>query len=210
MEPTLALVACGPQLEVGLWAEHLHAPSVVRLAGPTPRSALLLSAVDLLVTDAGLAPEDVAHVVVGRGPGSFTGIRSALATAEGLRAANGASVSAYGSLEMQASRCRGAGEVWSAQPGRRGEVYARRFDVVGDSAPRPLGEIEIIAVGDLTGRGPWVAAESLDLGAARREPAVVTAAEALVRMVAWGVPSEAVEPMYVEGPPIHRPGGSRA
>jgi len=207
MEPTLALVACGPQLEVGLCAGHLAAASVVRLAGPTPRSSLLLAAVDLVVDDAGLGPGDIAHVVVGRGPGSFTGIRSALATAEGLRAATGVTVSAYDSLTMQAARCLVEGDVWTAQPGRRGEVYARRFAISPDRPPRPHGDVEVLAVGDLAGREPWVAAEALDLEGARRAAAVVTAAEALLRLVGWGVSVDPVEPLYIEGPPIHRPRG---
>jgi len=209
MEPTLALVACGPQLEVGLWAGHLAAPSVVRLAGPTPRSSLLLAAVDLVVDDAGLVPGDVVHVVVGRGPGSFTGIRSALATAEGMRLATGVTVSAYDSLTMQASRCSEAGDVWAAQPGRRGEVYARRFAVLADGPPRAHGEVQVLSVTDLAGREPWIAAEALDLGTARRAVAVVTAAEALLRLVRWGVSVEPVEPLYIEGPPIHRARGDR-
>ncbi len=210
MEPTLALVACGPQLEVGLRAGHLGAASVVRLAGPTPRSSLLLAAVDLVVDDAGLVPGDIAHVVVGRGPGSFTGIRSALATAEGMRSATGATVSAYDSLTMQASRCLVAGDVWTAQPGRRGEVYARRFAVLEEGPPRPYGEVEILSVADLAGRGPWVAAEALDLDHAPRAAAVVTAAEALLRLVMWGVSADPTEPLYLEGPPIHRARGNRA
>lgn len=210
MEPTLALVACGPQIEVGLWGGRLASPSVVRLSGPTPRSTLLLAAADLVVEDAGFTPADITQVVLGRGPGSFTGIRSALATAEGMRAASGVAVSAYGSLEMQAARCRAPGDVWAAQPGRRGEVYARRFTVVGDGPPRPCGDIEIVAVDDVAGRGPWVAFEALGLGAARRVEAVVTAAEALLRLVTWDVPVDPIEPLYIEGPPIHRAPGEGA
>ena len=146
MEPTLAVVACGPQLEVALVSRELRVPSVVRLAGTTPRSSLLLAAVDLVVSDAGLDRSTLARVVIGRGPGSFTGIRSAVATAEGLRAAIGADVVAYDSLRMQAARHRGSGRVWTAQPGRRGEVYVQQFRTSEDAPPEPLGAVEIVAV----------------------------------------------------------------
>ena len=72
----LALVTCGPQLEVALEAASSRVVSLVRLGGVAPRSTLVLAAVDLLVEDAGLARDSVEEVVVSRGPGSFTGIRA--------------------------------------------------------------------------------------------------------------------------------------
>ena len=209
MEPSLALVACGPQLEVALGARHLPTPSVVRLSGQTPRSSLLLAAVDLVVDDAGFVADDVAVVVIGRGPGSFTGIRTAVATAEGMRAAIGLRVVAYNSLRMQAARCRRTGTVWAAQPGRRGEAYAQPFATSADGPPMPSGEVEIVRTEAAIGREPWVAPEALDLGPATRETAVVSAGEALLRLLAWNLPSDPLEPLYIEGPPIHRPSGSR-
>jgi tRNA threonylcarbamoyl adenosine modification protein YeaZ len=209
VEPTLAVVACGPQLEVALGSPDLKVPSVVRLAGTTPRSSLLLAAVDLAISDAGLDPTTLVRVVVGRGPGSFTGIRSALATAEGLRAAVGAEIVAYDSLRMQAARHRGSGSVWTAQPGRRGEAYVQAFETSDDAPPSPLGDVEILPLEDASGRQPWLAPETLDLGDAIRARAVVSAAEGLLRLVDWAVPTDPVEPRYVEGPPIHSPAGDR-
>jgi len=144
-------------------------------------------------------------VVVSRGPGSFTGIRAGLATAFGLSAATGAHCLTYGSLLMLAARCEGQGSVWSAQPGRRGEVYARRFELQDAGVPRAAGEIEIVPLSEAAGRGPWSAAEALDLGDVERAPVVRSSAEALLFLVSVGVETEALEPLYVEGPPIHRP-----
>jgi len=81
MGVTLAISTCGPQLEVALRPAPGAVPSVVRLAGLSPRSTLLLAAIDLLAEDAGCAPGAIERVVVSRGPGSFTGIRAGLATA---------------------------------------------------------------------------------------------------------------------------------
>lgn len=207
--PRLALVTCGPQLEAALSGPSLRAVSLVRLAGVAPRSTLVLAAADLLVEDAGIAPADLRAIVVSRGPGSFTGIRAGLATAAGLVAAGGAACVAYDSLLMHAARCDREGTVWSAQPGRRGEVYARAFDLQPGEPPRALGEIEILPVAAARDRGPWMAAEALDLGGAARAEAVRSAAEALLFLVRAGVPSGPLEPLYVEGPPIHsRDGGS--
>ncbi len=199
----LALVTCGPQLEAALAGGGIAGTSVVRLAGTSPRSRLLLAAVELLLEDAGAVPGDLDLVVVSRGPGSFTGIRSGLATAHGLASSLGVPVTAYGSLLVQAARVEGPGTVWAAQPGRRGEVYARRFEVAPGTPPSARDGIRVLSVEEAARLGPWIAAEALDLGAGQRLPAVRSAAEAALHLVGLGVPGEAVEPLYVEGPPIH-------
>ena len=203
-QPVLALVTCGPQLEVALSAPPQRVVSVVRLGGVAPRSALVLAAADLLVEDAGISPDSLGAIVVSRGPGSFTGIRAGIATAAGLLAAAGTACIAYDSLIMQAARCAGDGVVWCAQPGRRGEVYARSYRLSEAQPPQTLSEIEIVSVEDAHERGPWVAAEALDLGRADRSATVRGAAEALLHLARMGVPADSPEPLYVEGPPIHR------
>jgi tRNA threonylcarbamoyladenosine biosynthesis protein TsaB len=199
----LALATCGPQLEVALEVASSRVVSMVRLGGVTPRSTLVLAAVDLLVEDAGLASGSVDEVVVSRGPGSFTGIRAGLATAAGIVAAVGAKCLAYDSLLMLAARCRGPDRVWCAQPGRRGEVYARRYEIVEGRAPAALGEIEILLISAVGERGPWVAAEALDLGGAARAVPVCSSAEALLHLAGLGAPADAPDPLYVESPPVH-------
>jgi tRNA threonylcarbamoyl adenosine modification protein YeaZ len=206
MSITLALVTCGPQLEVALSTGGTGAPSTIRLAGGSPRSKLLLAAVELLVEDAGLDPSAIERVVVTRGPGSFTGIRSGLASAAGLEAAIGAKCVAYDSLTAQAARCLSGGTVWTAQPGRRGEVYAQQFHVATDAPPVALTTIQIVAVADAGARGPWVGAEALDLAVAERVTALRTAAEGLLALDRLGAAPQPMEPLYVEGPPIHQVG----
>ena len=201
----LALVTCGPQLEVALAGASTRVVSLVRLGGVAPRSTLVLAAIDLLVEDAGLTADAVDAIIVSRGPGSFTGIRAGLATAMGLEAAVGAEVLAYESLLMMATRCGGSGRVWSAQPGRRGEVYAQQFEMIEDEAPRKLGEIDIVPVSAAAELGPWIAAEALDLGGAQRATPVRSAAEALLHLAAIGSAADAPDPLYVEGPPISIP-----
>lgn len=201
----LSLVTCGPQLEVALSAKTSRVNSMVRLGGVAPRSTLVLAAVDLLVEDAGLAAHAIEEIVVSRGPGSFTGIRAGLATAAGLVAAVGAKIVAYDSLLMLAARCSGTGRVWSAQPGRRGEIYARQFELVDGRSPQPMDEIEVLAMTTAIERGPWAAAEALDLAGATRAAAVCSSAEALLRLAEMGTAADAPDPLYVEGPPISPP-----
>jgi tRNA threonylcarbamoyl adenosine modification protein YeaZ len=199
----LALVTCGPQLEVALEAATSRVVSLVRLGGVAPRSTLVLAAVDLLVEDAGLSGDSVDEVVVSRGPGSFTGIRAGLATAAGLVAAVGAKCLAYDSLLMLAARCGDPDRVWCAQPGRRGEVYARQYEVTEGRSPVALGEIEVLPISAVEEREPWIAAEALDLGDARRAATARSSAEALLYLAGLGAPADAPDPLYIEGPPIH-------
>lgn len=203
----LALVTCSQQLEAALACEGRDGVSLVRLAGSSPRSKLVLAAVDLLVEDAGIDRSEVTDVAVTRGPGSFTGIRAGLATAAGLAAGGGAVVRVYDSLTVQAARCDGSGTVWAAQPGRRGELYARRYTLSEGSPPAADGEIAIVAVAETARTGPWVTAECVTIGAGTRARTDLSAAEALIRLVRLGVPPQEPEPLYVEGPPVHgRPG----
>ena len=71
-----------------------------------------------------------------------------------------------------------------------------------DGPPQALGEIEIVPVDGAAEWGPWVASENLDLGGAERVRPVRSSAEALLRLAELGVTPDALEPLYVEGPPI--------
>lgn len=202
MSVLLSIVTCGPQLEIALSGPTLKSTSTVRLCGVSRRSSLLLAGVDLLFEDADIPRADLSKIIVSRGPGSFTGIRSGLATAGGLAAAVGCRILAYNSLLVQAARFEGPGEVWAAQPGRRGEVYARAFALGEGQTPEPATELEILPLSRLVERGPWIAAETLSLGEARRVAPIRSAAEALILLADTGLASEALEPLYVEGPPV--------
>ncbi len=122
MTVTLAIVVCGPQLEVALRGPSHTVASLVRLAGISPRSTLVLAAADLLVEDAGLEPSAIERVVVSRGPGSFTGIRAGIATAQGLAAATGAEIIAL----RLAARPGGAVPSGAPRSGRRSRVAGER------------------------------------------------------------------------------------
>jgi tRNA threonylcarbamoyladenosine biosynthesis protein TsaB len=88
-------------------------------------SSALLPAVDRAVRAAGLAPGDLSAVAVGGGPGSFTGLRIAAATAKGIARALGAPLLAYSGLLGFAAAHRDAGmPVCALFDARNNEVYA--------------------------------------------------------------------------------------
>lgn len=92
--------------------------------GPGHSSALL-PAVDWAMQAAGLVPADLAAVVVGGGPGSFTGLRIAAATAKGMVRALGVPLFAYSGLLAAAAAHWGAGRpVCALFDARRRDVYA--------------------------------------------------------------------------------------
>lgn len=88
-------------------------------------SSALLPAVDRVVRAAGLAPADVAAVAVGGGPGSFTGLRIAAATAKAIVRARGVPLYAYSGLLAAAAAHRdGGGAVCALFDARNRDVYA--------------------------------------------------------------------------------------
>jgi tRNA threonylcarbamoyladenosine biosynthesis protein TsaB len=108
--------------------------------GPgTRQSTQLLPGIDFLFSQLGAQPGDLERVVVAGGPGSFTGLRIAAATAKGLVAALGLELLAYSGLLVVA-----AGTGVQAQPvcalfdARRNEVYAAcyRIECANGSAQR--------------------------------------------------------------------------
>jgi len=118
----------------------------VLLAGPTPRNELVMAAVDLLLRAANVERQQLAMVVASRGPGSFTGIRVALATAQGLALAVGAPCHGVPSLLAQAVRC--GAPCLAVQPARRGLVYAQPFGP-GTPLPTPLAPITTVPIDSL-------------------------------------------------------------
>lgn len=76
-----------------------------------PSPIRLISSV---LSDAGWEPGDVEAVVVGLGPGSFTGIRTAIAIAQGWGLARGLPCAGVGALDILAGQLQRSGFVGDA------------------------------------------------------------------------------------------------
>ena len=88
-------------------------------------SSALLPAAEAAMEYAGLRPRDLAGIVVAGGPGSFTGLRIAAATAKGMVRALGVPLYAYsGLLATAASAWSAAGPVCALFDARRRDVFA--------------------------------------------------------------------------------------
>ena len=100
-----------------------------RLSVQAVHSESVLPEIDRLVESTGFGPADIGRVVVGSGPGSFTGVRIAASLAKGIRAATGAELFAYSSLAAITVGSEARGRVCAAIDARRGQVYAAGYDV---------------------------------------------------------------------------------
>ena len=92
----------------------------------------LLARVDAVLAEAGVQRGDIACVAVGRGPGSFTGVRIAMATAKGVASALGVALVGVSSLDAVAWGAWHAGvrgSVLVAADAMRKEVYPVRYEV---------------------------------------------------------------------------------
>jgi tRNA threonylcarbamoyladenosine biosynthesis protein TsaB len=86
----------------------------------TSRAVTLLEDVDALLRQGGAHPRDLGALVVGIGPGSFTGLRIGLATARGLALALDVPSAGVSTLDAIAAGAPGATPVIDA---RRSEVF---------------------------------------------------------------------------------------
>lgn len=90
----------------------------------------LLPALEFLLRTARMSRSDIRGIVVGAGPGSFTGVRVAAASARGLAAGLAVPLHAFSSLAALAVETAAAGGVCTVFDARRGEVYAACYERV--------------------------------------------------------------------------------
>src|SRR5690606_7696285 len=99
----------------------------------TRHAEALLPALDFLLRSTNIARGAISGIVVGAGPGSFTGVRVAAATARGLAAGLGVPFFAYPSLQALAVEECVPGIVCAVFDARRGQVYAACYERVGST-----------------------------------------------------------------------------
>lgn len=109
---------------------------------PRQHAEQLLPWIDELLAEAGLARSQIDAIAVGRGPGGFTGVRLAVAVAQGLAWALQRPLLAVSSLAALAMQAGGASgdRVLAAIDARMGELYLGRFRLDADGLAVALGE----------------------------------------------------------------------
>ena len=126
--PLLVLDTATETLHLGLLAGGRR--WVRALPGGASASSALLPAVFELLSEAGLGLRDLGAIAYGRGPGAFTGVRTACAVTQGLAYGADLPVLALDTLMAVAEDARAQGaadDLWVAVDARMGEVYAARY-----------------------------------------------------------------------------------
>jgi tRNA threonylcarbamoyladenosine biosynthesis protein TsaB len=181
----------------------------------------LLPMVSALFDRVGWRPGDVGRWGVGIGPGSFTGVRIAVATAKGIAIATGAELVGVTSLDAVAfgiEACEGEA-VASVLDAMKGELFLQvrlggRLVVAPESvsvasATARLAEVACARMTIAGESGAMIDLSALPFEVVRRSAPPNDAPRAVsVGLLALSRPpddADAVEPLYVRAPDITRP-----
>lgn len=185
-------------------------------AGGAQTSTRLIPCIEALMTDAGLGFGQLDAIVFGCGPGSFTGLRTACAVAQGLAWGAGVPVLPVDTLLAVAEQARFTAmptapgcQVLALLDARMDELYWRRYayrhgvwQALGTPALLPPEQVPAEPGDWLAGLVPEACAARLPAGVARPVSAPPTA-DALLRLApallaaGGALPAEQALPTYV-------------
>jgi len=194
----LALDTATPAVTAGLVrrdaGEQLLAQRVT--VDPRAHAETLTPNVLAALADSGLAMTDIDAVVVGCGPGPFTGLRVGMATAVAL--GHALAVPVYGVCSLDAIGVCTRGDVLVVTDARRRELYwARYLDGVRAAGP------QVNAPADVPYGGAHAVAGSPDHAALLPLPpldATYPTPVGLVRAVDWSADPGPLVPLYLRRP----------
>jgi len=177
-------------------------------------SDLLLPMLSELLAEAGINWRQLDGIAFGMGPGSFTGLRIAASTAQGLSLAADLPVVAVSTLEAMAEDS-GHAQVLACLDARMGEVYAGIFrrdesgwQCLAGPGVAPPAAVVLPEESGFIGVGPGFSAYPELTGRASPRlaaifPEIIPHARAIARLAAArlargeGLPAESAEPLYV-------------
>jgi tRNA threonylcarbamoyl adenosine modification protein YeaZ len=171
---------------------------------------LLLPAVDRVLAEAGARLDAVTAIVVGTGPGPYTGLRVGLRTADTVGLALGVPVHGLCTLDALAYAADVEGPFVAATDARRKEVYWARYEdartrVTDPAVDRPAEIAEVVAGLPAVGAGALLYPDTFpDARAPEHVSAAALAALAAERL-AKGEELEAPRPLYLRRPDAQVP-----
>jgi tRNA threonylcarbamoyladenosine biosynthesis protein TsaB len=116
------------------------------------RGEALMPAIAECLKETGIKREEIAQIVCGAGPGSFTSLRVAGSVAKGLAVGYGVDLFAVSSLLLTVTGARPAlapGEYLSVLDAMRGEFYGARVTLGSDHVATQVGEMRLITADEL-------------------------------------------------------------
>ena len=149
-------------------------------AGGAQSSTTLIPLIQQLLAEAGLALAELDAIAFGRGPGSFTGLRTACSVAQGLGFGAGLRLLPIDTLQAVAEEAHhrfGAMHVVAVLDARMDQVYAARYEF--GSAAAPAGEAELLAPEQVEVPSGWALAGNAFAAYGERLPAAVARHEVL-------------------------------
>ena len=192
---TLALDCATARAVCGIVRDGRELAFASAEGGHAAQRALVL--VDEVLARAGYELPDIGRIVVGCGPGSFTGLRVGIATARGLALALDLPCEGVSTLEALAA---GAPACVALVDARRGELFALDADgtAVVELPERVAGRLEpgTLCVGDGATRYRSLLEDAGAVVPPDDDARHAPTAEALARLAAGGAP----EPVYVRRP----------
>lgn len=186
-------------------------------SGGGKASAALVPAILALLAEAGRSLADLDAIAFGRGPGAFTGLRTACSVAQGLALGAGKPVLPIDSLRLVAEAARAGAasfQVWAAVDARMDQIYAAEYRFA-DGRWSTLAAPMLVDCAGLEARWREAPPEAvagdallafgarLDTGGARRLPDARADAGSLLALAesAWregaGVDAALALPLYV-------------
>ena len=177
--------------------------------GAQAHGELLAPVIDRVLRESGVGVRELTCVVVGVGPGPFTGLRVGLVTARVMAEALGIPAYGVGSLDAVAAEALGTGAVDGqfavATDARRKEVYLASYDAdgvrrTGPDVVRPADVEAGLAAGPVVGEGAWIYPATFT---DPREPRLVSGgwlATCAVARLRAGEPLLGTAPLYLRRP----------
>jgi tRNA threonylcarbamoyladenosine biosynthesis protein TsaB len=157
----LLAIECSTEvLSVAVWSAG---EVCERVDVPGPRHGdRLLPLIDAVLADARISKLDLAAVAFGCGPGAFTGVRMAVAAAQGIGYGldiPALPVSSLAALAQEGFERGAVAPILALADARMGELYAGSFDVDADGLVQSLGEERLVtpAALELPGDNIWCA-----------------------------------------------------
>ena len=162
------------------------------------RGTNVFALVEKVLAAAKILREEIEVLAVGLGPGSYTGIRAAIAVAQGWQLARGVKVLGVNSAEALAAQAQAEkilGRVNVAIDAQRGEFYLAMWEISA-TARREVAPLKIVAAAELQAR---LAAGDICVGPEMKT--VLLPAAAMVAQLAAGrsdfIAGEKLEPVYL-------------
>ena len=191
---------------------------LARREQPAERGQATLLAVmaEASLAEANVPPAALEVIAVTVGPGSFTGIRAALALAHGIGLAAGVPVIGVtiGEALAEALPHLGRRQLWSAIDSRRGRLFlecdGRAQAIDADRLPHPDGPVAVAGDAAIEVAARLAARDADVMLTDARLPRPLAIAAAARRRHAGELPPRAAQPLYVDPPAASPPlGGLR-